>query len=282
VTEGTAEQFRAGGLQRVVAAPLRFGRDWLASFIGLQGFDRAVALAGQAFTALIPLLIVYSALRSDASGRDFADQLIRAFELKGAAAANVRQAFAPSSEVESSVSVFGGLILVFSALSFTRALQRLYQLAWDQPSLGMRAAKWGLVWLALVVVTVTVRPPLLGAAHGVARVVLSIALSGVVWLITPYILLGRRVPWRRLGPMAAMTGVGMTALGFASAIWMPHSVAVSAGQFGTIGIAFALLSWLVGYGMVLVVTAAGGSVIDGRLRDSRARRAARRAPHPVG
>jgi membrane protein len=281
MSESTVEPVRAPVLQRLIGAPLRFVRDWLAGFIGLQGFDRAVALAGQAFTALIPLLIVYSAVRSDASGRDFADELIRAFELKGAAAANVRQAFAPSSEVESSISAFGALILVFSALSFTRALQRLYQLAWNQPSLGMRAAKWGLIWLAIVVITVTVRPPLLGAAHGVARVVLSIVVSGVVWLITPYILLGRRVPWRRLGPMAAMTGIGMTALGFASAIWMPHSVAVSAGQFGTIGIAFALLSWLVGYGMVLVITAAGGSAIDARLREYRARQTAR-APHPPG
>ncbi len=282
MSESTVEPVRDSVLQRLIGAPLRFVGDWLAGFIGLQGFDRAVALAGQAFTALIPLLIVYSAVRSDASGRDFADELIRAFDLKGASAANVHQAFAPSSEVQSSISAFGGLILIFSALSFTRALQRLYQLAWNQPSLGMRAAKWGLIWLAIVVVTVTVRPPLLGAAHGVARVVLSILVSGVVWLITPYVLLGRRVPWRRLGPMAAMTGVGMTALAFASAIWMPHSVAVSAGQFGTIGIAFALLSWLVGYGMVLVITAAGGAVIDARLRDYRARRAGRVAPHPPG
>lgn len=278
----TLEPVRDSLLQRLIGAPLRFVRDWLTGFIGLQGFDRAVALAGQAFTALIPLLIVYSAVRSDASGRDFADELINAFELKGPAAAEVRQAFAPSSEVESSISAFGALILIVSALSFTRALQRLYQLAWNQPSLGVRAAKWGLIWLAIVVVTVTLRPPLLGTVHGVARVVLSIVVSGVVWLIAPYILLGRRVPWRRLGPMAAMTGVGMTALGLASAIWMPHSVAVTAGQFGTIGIAFALLSWLVGYGMVLVVTASGGAVIDARLRDYRARRAARRAPHPPG
>jgi membrane protein len=281
VSESTVEPVRDPVLQRVIGAPLRFVRDWLAGFIALQGFDRAVALAGQAFTALIPLLIVYSAVRSDASGRDFADELIKAFDLKGASAANVRQAFAPSSEVESSVSAFGALILIFSALSFTRALQRLYQLAWDQPSLGVRAAKWGLYWLAIVVVTVTLRPPIVDAADGAARVVLSIVVSGVVWLIAPYVLLGRRVPWRRLAPMAAMTGVGMTGLGLASAIWMPHSVAVSAGQFGTIGIAFALLSWLVGYGMVLVVTAAGGAVIDGRLRDRRARRVAR-AAHPPG
>jgi membrane protein len=282
MTEGTVEPVDAPGvLQRLIAPPLRFVRDWLAGFIDLQGFDRAVALAGQAFTALIPLLIVYSAVTSKASGSDFADRIVDAFDLKGASAANVHQAFAPSDTVESSVSSLGAVILVFSALSFTRALQRLYQFAWQQPSLGMRAAKWGLIWLAIIVLAVTVRPLLLSPVHGVALVVVSIAVSGVLWLITPYVLLARRVPWRRLAPTAVLTGVGMTALALASAIWMPHSIATTAGQFGTIGIAFALLSWLVGYGVVLVVMAAGGVVIDARMRDYRARRALR-ASHPPG
>ena len=186
-------------------------------FIGLQGFDRAVALAGQAFTALIPLLIVYSAVRSDASGAGLRRRAHPRVRPEGRRRPRTCARRSPRRARSRAASARSArLILIFSALSFTRALQRLYQLAWGQPSLGMRAAKWGLVWLALVVVTITVRPPLLGAAHGVASVVLSIVVSGVVWLITPYVLLGRRVAWRRLGPMAAMTGVGMTALGFAS------------------------------------------------------------------
>jgi Mn2+/Fe2+ NRAMP family transporter len=47
---------------------------------------------------------------------------------------------------------------------------------------------------------------------------------------------------------------------------------VSAEQFGTIGVAFALLSWLVGYGFVLVLAASGGAVIEERLGTRRARR----------
>jgi membrane protein len=261
-----------GRVRRLFGAPLRFVRDWLEGFIELQAFDRAVALAGQAFTALIPLLIVYGAVMSNHSGRDFADQIIAAFELKGAAAANIRQAFAPPTSVESSVSVFGIFLLIFSALAFTRALQRLYQIAWNQSSLGMRAAKWGLIWLGVIVITVTVRPVVLAWSDGVLRLSLSLAFGGVLWLITPYVLLGRRVAWQRLAPTALLTALGMTVLAVCSAIWMPHSVAVSAAQFGTIGVAFALLSWLVGYGFVLVLAASGGAVIDERLSTRRARR----------
>lgn len=268
----TVETVRREGLfQRLIGAPLRFARDWLEGFVGLQGFDRAVALAGQAFTALIPLLIVYGAVMSNRNGRDFADQIITAFELKGAAAANIRQAFAPPTSIENSVSIFGIFLLIFSALAFTRALQRLYQLAWGQTSLGMRAAKWGLSWLGIIVLWITVRPILLGWSHGMPRILLSIGLSGLVWLITPYMLLGRRISWQRLAPTALLTGFGMTVLALCSAVWMPHSVATSAAQFGTIGVAFALLSWLVGYGVVLVVAASGGAVIEQRLATRRAR-----------
>jgi membrane protein len=265
---------KEGFLQRLIGAPLRFVRDWLESFVALQGFDRAVALAGQAFTALIPLLIVYGAVMSNRSGRDFADQIINAFELKGAAASQIRQAFAPPTSIENSVSIFGIFLLIFSALAFTRALQRLYQLAWDQTSLGVRAAKWGLSWLGIIILWISVRPVLLGWSHGMPRILLSIGLSGLVWLVTPYVLLGRRISWQRLAPTALLTGFGMTVLALCSAIWMPHSVATSAAQFGTIGVAFALLSWLVGYGVVLVVAASGGAVIEERLETRRARSAA--------
>jgi len=257
---------RRGPLERILRGPMQFGRDWLFGFVRLQGFDRAVALAGQTFTALIPLLIVYSAIVSRRTGNDFADQIIEAFDLHGNAANSVKQAIASSNEVESEVSVFSALLLIVSALSFTRGLQRLYQLAFDQTSLGLRAAKWGLIWLAVVIALLTLRPIVLSPFHGVTLVLLSIGVSGVLWLVTPYILLGRRLPWQRLVATALLTSIGMTGLSLASAIWMPHSVAVSAEQFGTIGIAFALLSWLVGAGLVLVVAAAGGSMIDERLR----------------
>lgn len=258
---------------RVLSAPVRFLRDWFLAFIDLQGFDRAVAIAGQAFTTLIPLLIVYAAVVSRASGADFADEVVRIFHLRGGAAQSVRQAVAPPGEVQSQVSAIGSVLLIVSALSFTRALQRLYQLAWGQTTLGLRAAKWGLIWLAILVVALTLRPIVLTPFDGVTKVVLTIAESGLLWLITPYVLLGRRLPWRRLWPTAALTGIGMTALGLASAIWMPHSVAVTGAQFGGIGVAFALLSWLVAGGCVLVVTTAGGALIDARLRAPRGDRA---------
>jgi len=280
MTERSAHLARLGPLERLIAGPLELGRNWLLRFVALQGFDRAVALAGRAFTALVPLLIVYSSVTSKATGRDFADQLVRIFDLKGSAAASMHQAFGGASDAGSQVSALGWGLLLVSALSFTRALQRLYQLCFDQPPLGLRAAKWGLIWLAIVIATVTVRPLVLRGLHDVPLLACSLAISAALWLATPYVLLARRIAWQRLVATALLTAVGMTGLELASAIWMPHTVASSAAQFGLIGVAFALLSWLVGAGMVLVVAAAGGAAIDDRLRRDRVRETATASPHP--
>jgi len=244
-----------------MAEPIEFGRGCVVRFLALQGIDRAVALAAQAFTALVPLMIVYSAV-VQADGRDFAGRIVTDFHLHGSAARAVRSAFAPAGEVAGQTSALGGLLLVVSALSFTRALQRLYQLTWDQRPLGLSAAKWGLAWLVMVVTVVTFRPLVLYGVHGFWRLVLSLAFAAAVWLITPYVLLGRRVGWRRLMPTALMTAVGITVLSISSALWLPRTIVSSAEQFGVIGVAFALLSWLVAVGVVLVGAAACGRALE--------------------
>jgi membrane protein len=51
--------------------------------LALQGIDRAMALAAQAFTALIPLLLVVSAV-APSDRRDLvSDAVIRKFQLAG-------------------------------------------------------------------------------------------------------------------------------------------------------------------------------------------------------
>ena len=83
--------------------------------------------------------------------------------------------------------------------------------------------------------------------------------------MTPYLLLGRRVRWRRLLPSAVLTAFGMTGVGIWSVIWMPHTLATSAAQFGVIGIGFAMLTWFVAVACVLVVATTGGAMIADRL-----------------
>ena len=76
-------------------------------FVAVQGVDRAMALGAQAYTALIPLLIVYVSLLPRADNEDFADTMIKEFELRARPRRASSARSRPPSEVESSVTALG-------------------------------------------------------------------------------------------------------------------------------------------------------------------------------
>ena len=257
-------------LQRRLRATIQFGGDCVERFFAVQGLDRAMALAAQAFTTLLPLLVVYGALVPAPNGSDFADRIVHRLELKGAAATSVHEAFASKSDTVGSVTTIGVVLLVISGLSFTRGLQRLFEGTYGLDKLGVRGTVNGLEWLVLLCVLLTVRPLLFGFVHGLAALILELGVSALVWLATPFLLLGRRIPWRRLVPGAVLTMVGMAGLSVAGAIYLPHSVTTLSKQFGFIGISFALVSWLFAAGSVLVASTSIAAVIDERRLQQRA------------
>lgn len=253
-------------LRRWIGATLGFGRDCLTRFFAVQGLDRAMALAAQAFVALLPLLVVYGALVPTPDGQDFAERIIDRLDLHGASARSVEEAFASSSTTASSVTAIGIVLLVISALSFTRGLQRLFEGAFRLPKLGMRGTGYGLQWLLVMVVLLSLRPLVLGFLHNVAAAIAVLGFGVLLWLATPYLLLGKRIAWPRLVPAALLTTVGMTIYSATSFIWLPRTIESLSEQFGFIGISFALVSWLFAAASVLVVSASVGAVIDERRR----------------
>jgi membrane protein len=226
----------------------------LGRFIEIGAFDRSMALAGQAFAALLPLLIVFGTV---APGKDAANELIDRFKLSGSAADTLRTAVAQPPDT--GIGVTGVLLLVISALSFTRALQRLYVNAWRLEKLGVRGNVWGLAWLALFVGSWSLESAIVGVFDGVVAFAVSIALSMLLWLWTPWLLVARRIAWRRLLPQAFLTAVGLAALTVAAAIYLPRAFASASDQFGILGVAFTLLSLLFAMSFVLVLAAALGA-----------------------
>jgi membrane protein len=210
--------------------------------------------------------VVYASLSP--GGESFSDALVDRFDLHGSAANSVEQAFTPTG-VGGSVTALGLVLLIISGLSFTRSVQRLYEGVFRLPTLGLRNTQWALLWLAAVWAFVTVRPLILGGLSGLLEIIGTLAVSSLLWLMTPYLLLGRRVSWKRLAPVAVLSTIGMTGVGIWSVIWMPHVVATSAQQFGVIGVGFALLTWLVAAAVVLTIAAAGGAVVADRIDDLR-------------
>jgi membrane protein len=251
-----------------MAAARSLVRLWLERLVAVQVADRAVALAALAFTVLIPLFIVYDAVVPAIDGRDFATGLVDRFELRGDAAASLRHALAPPEAVKQTVGVLGLVLVVASALSFARALQRMYEQAFRLPPIGgLRGTPATLLWLALIPAYVVVRDVIGALVHGGLAAVLSIALAALVWTVTPFVLLGRRLSNRELLPTGIVTAAAMAALSAGTVLWMTRAVTDSANRYGLVGVAFAFLTWLVAAGFALVASAAAGAVWTERLGD---------------
>jgi membrane protein len=247
-----------------VARALAFARRCLERVVELEFVDRSVALASLTFTALIPLGVVVGATVPGIDRKGFAEGIVRRFDLDDRTASIVEQAFAPPPNVHASLSVLGIVLLIVSALSFTRGLQRLYETAWRLPRLGVRATPAGLMWLVGIVAFLSIfgglRAAIVDLSRPVASVIVALLFALVIWLYTPWILLSRRVAWRALLPTAGLTAMGMTCLSVAGIIYMPRSISSSAASYGTIGVAIALVSWFVSAGFILVGCAAVGAV----------------------
>ncbi len=108
-------------------------------FLMMSGIDRCIVLSSQAFTALIPLLILVSAFAPAGEPDLVARTLITKFGLSGDSADAVAQLFHVPESSTSNIGAFSALLLLFSGVSFTRRLQRMYRAAWDQQTSGCAA-----------------------------------------------------------------------------------------------------------------------------------------------
>lgn len=244
--------------EAIVELGLRAGR----RFIHVEGTLQATVIAAQAFTSLIPFLVVAAAI-SPGHG-DLGEKFVDQFNLKGASAESVEALFNSAGEVKSTVTWVGILILLLSSLSFTRAVQRTFARAYDVQLSPARAAGRGLWWLAFFAVWIATAGSLKETLTDATGPVLAVATGSLVgfgfWLITPILLLGV-LDWRRLLPGAIVCGVASGVLGVASQIWIPILLRWSAEKYGLIGIAFALQSWLLAYSFIVVAGAVFGATV---------------------
>jgi membrane protein len=228
----------------------------IGAFLGLQGIDRAMALAAQAFTALIPLLLLVSALAPADRSDVVADGIIRRFGLTGGAAEAVDQLFERPGD--SAIGVVSVVLLVFSGVSLTRRLQRMYLQVWQlKPLPGVRAslnAAAGLTALLVEVVLLALARTLVGALpfDWVLGAPVALVASLVLWTSVPYLLLDRRIPWRRLLPAGALTAVVTSLYGVATTIYMPRLMETNSERYGLFGVTLSLVGWLLCISIIVV------------------------------
>jgi membrane protein len=245
-----------------------FGLRVLRRFVQIEGPQQATVIAAQAFTSLIPFLVVASALGPGEG--DLGDRIVERFGLEGDSARAVKSLFNDTGEVESTITWVGVVILVLATLSFSRATQRMFQRAYGMAPGGRREMWRGLAWLGAFAVWIAVSSPLRESFSDIGGLLLALVASGatglVLWLFTPAILLGTS-DWRRLLPGAIVSGTLGVVIGVASGIYIPILLKWSADKYGLIGVAFSMQSWLLVMAFVAVIGAVVGAVATEQYSD---------------
>jgi uncharacterized BrkB/YihY/UPF0761 family membrane protein len=248
-------------------------------FQKLAGFDRSIALASGALTAVIPLTIIASALSSQLGGRGTADRIIDRFDLTGGGAESVRDVFSPPSGMSTSVGVIGVLFLMLAVLSFSRAVQRLFEQTWELKPLSVRNTFNGLLWIGGLTVYIALSG-VLHAALGRGRLELTATLLGtplsavfLVW--TGWVLSAKRLARQALVPFALLGSALLAVYSLGAAVYVPHLFSTYATRYGVIGAVFAIISALFCVMVVVVASsAAGREVHDELARISRGKKPA--------
>lgn len=251
----------------------------VTGYIAISGYDRALALATQAFVALVPMLIVVAAAVPDEGRAALSGYVVDHLRLSGSAADDLHELVRRPPQPTEPVTLVGVVVLVVTVLGFTRTLQRAYQAAWRLSPQGVWGYAWGLLGAAALIAETVVflLIGLLVDGAVLPTVLLRLALSVLMWWPVQWLLLGRRVGWRRLLPGAAFVGIGQVVVIALSGIYLQPTIESQAQRYGLIGVAFVLVSWLIVLGLLIVLAAVLSAESDGG-----ARQPENGAPSPVG
>ena len=238
-------------------------------FQKIVGFDRAVALASSALTAIIPLAIITSSLATSLGGKDTADRIIDRYGLEGGGAEAVRDIFSPPSGSSTSLGLIGTVFLLVALLSFTRAVQRLFEQTWELKPLSVRNSLNGLLWIG----GLTLYMGFAGLLHGwlgrgdldLAPTLIVAPLTFVFLIWSGRVLSAKRLESRRLVPFGVVGAALLAVYSVGAAVYVPHLFDTYATRYGVIGAVFAMISALFCMMVVVVGSAALGREVDDEL-----------------
>ena len=239
-------------------------------FQKVAGFDRAIALASGALTAIIPLAIVTSTIATQLGGKDAADRIIDRYDLTGGGAEAVKDIFSPPAGADTSIGLVGTFLLLVAVLSFTRGVQRMFEQTWELKPLSVRNTLNGLKWIAGSWCTRGSRgarpwPPGHGATSSSPRRSLTAPLTAAFLYWSGRVLSAGRISRPQLLPFALIGTALLAVYSVGAVVYIPHLFSSYATRYGVIGAVFAMISALFCVMVVLVGSAAAGREVADEL-----------------
>lgn len=212
--------------------------------------DRAMTLAGQAFTSILPIMLMLTTFPGFGGG--VLDEFISDFEIADGLKVG------ESTAAYASFGVVGALMTLISATSLARALERMYVGVW-----GYQPSGWRGWWRWVLVIGIL-------AVAVIAQVILEVYYDGSVrrgvlcligvfivwtlaWVAVPRALMKQQFTTIDLWCLGAMCGFGVTAFMAFTQFWYASVFESSRDSFGSLGLVFSAIGWLFIYTAIIVV-----------------------------
>ena len=226
----------------------------------LDVINRGMLFAAVLFLCLVPFMIVLQALR----GPTGATSLVRRYGLDASAANAVQHALTSPSPTSSSVTGLSWLFLVLGGIAGATAVQELYADAFDEPTRGIKDMPRRLLWLVALLAAGALTgwtQPWLHSVGGPVVVGLAALVSATAfWWFSMWLLLAGRRTWGELLPAAVATGVCWFGMTIYFRLSLSGTVTNDYNKYGAIGVVFALMSFLIAIGVVLIIGVVFGAV----------------------
>lgn len=241
----------------------------LNRFQRIAGFDRAIAIASSSLTALVPLAVVAGAILSRGDARDAASRIVARYGLTGGGAQAVKSVLTPVGGTSTDVGLLGLFVLIVAVLSFSRAMQRLFEQTWELKPLSVRNTLNDLLWIGGLVCYIAlswwIHDVIGGGRVQVGAELALIPASAVFFAWSGRVLSARRIEWRALVPFAIIAAALFALCLMGAALYVPHLFSVYASRYGAIGAVLAMISALFAVMVVIVGSAAVGREVSDEL-----------------
>lgn len=228
-----------------------------------RGSALAAAISLYGFLVLFAVILLAIAILGflSAGGAKLATDLPHQLGLTGSAARLVHDAVRAARRSRGVVTVVGALGLAWTGTTLAVVIADAYNAAWKVHRRGLADRLHGLAWLGGAGVLIALgagATALFGLLPGVFDpliIVASVATNTALLLWTSWVLPHRQAPVRALVPAAVVGGVALEVLKVLGAYVVPVLVRHSSEIYGTIGIVFAVLLWLLVFGRLVVYVA---------------------------
>lgn len=236
----------------------------LRHLLNVRIAESATVIAAKTFATFFPVLFVFAAFAPDPLKDQLKKSLRSTLGLHGESLQQFSTPLtAPSDGTLQAFGLAGLVIIICSATSCSRSVQSLVDRCWDMPKASAKDLAWRWVaWLggllAYLIASGLLRDGLGGGL--LLGQLLSIPVGVAFWWWTQRLLLAGRIGWLPLLPGAILCGVSMDIWLLASRVYVPAELNRSTARYGSLGLVFALLSWLLTVGFILTISLATGSL----------------------